>query len=139
MPNIFVKADCEIEVDFLEVKLVPEEWNSRKAEKICEDYGHPKCTIDFEIEGPEGPGSSVLFRIEEKDAISGGISVDKSSETKYTFTINGNFKSRIHKDGISLINAGQKPALEGVTRFRQSYTFEDRPTPAFEFSLKSFK
>ena len=139
MPNIFVKANCEIEVDFLEVKLVPEEWNSRKAEKICEDYGHPKCTIDFEIEGPEGPGSAVIFHIEEKDAISGGISVNNISETQYKFTINGTFKSRIHKEGISLINDGLKPTLESVTRFRKSYPFEERPSLNFEFSLKSFK
>jgi hypothetical protein len=139
MPNIFIKADCEIEVELPEVGWVSNEWKSQENERICNDYGHPKCTIDFSIENPDEPICPALIFVSNKDALDGGISVEALSETKYKFTIKGVFKSKIHKDGIALMIVGQKPLLVGVTRFRQAYNFEEPQATDCEFSLKKLK
>jgi hypothetical protein len=139
MPNIFVRANCEIDVELPEVGWVSDEWKSSENERICEEYDHPKCTINFRIENPEEPICPAIIYVGDKDAISGGIKVEMLSETKYKFTINGTFKSKIHKDGVALLNAGQRPVLEGVTRFRQGYDFEEPRATDCEFSLKPIK
>lgn len=139
MPNIFVKADCEIQVDLPEVGWVSDQWKSRENEQICEEYGHPKCTINFRIENPDEPICPVIIYVGDNEAIEGGISVEAQSETRYKFTIKGTFKSKIHKDGLPLLDTGQKPMLEGVTRFRQGYDFEEPQQTDCEFSLKKFK
>jgi hypothetical protein len=74
----------------------------------------------------------------DNDAIDGGISVEALSETKYKFTMKGLFKSSIHKDGVALLNSGQQPMLEGVSRFRQGYDFDEARSTDCEFSLKKF-
>jgi hypothetical protein len=138
MPNLFIKADCEILVELPEVGWTSDEWKSKENERICEDYGHPKCTIDFRIENPDEPICPALVFVSNNDAIDGGISVEALSETKYKFIIRGVFKSKMHKDGVALMNAGQKPMLGGVTRFRQGYSFEEPKATNCEFSLKKF-
>jgi hypothetical protein len=139
MPNIFVKADCEILVELPEVGWVSDQWKSQENEQICEEYGHPKCTINFRIENPNDPICPVIIHVGANQAIDGGISVKAQSETRYMFTIQGTFKSKIHKDGIPLLDAGQKPMLEGVTRFRHGYNFDEPRPTVCEFSLKKFK
>ena len=139
MPNIFIKADCEIEVELPEVGWTSGEWKSQENERICEDYGHPKCTINFRIENPNEPICPALVFVGDNDAVDGGISVEALSETKYKFTIKGVFKSKIHKDGVALLNSGQKPVLEGVSRFRHDYNFDEPRATDCEFSLKKLK
>lgn len=138
MPNIFIKADCEIEVELPEVGWTSDEWKSKENERICEDYGHPKCTINFRIENPDDPICPAMIYVGDNDAIDGGISVEALSETKYKFTMKGLFKSSIHKDGVALLNSGQQPMLEGVSRFRQGYDFDEARSTDCEFSLKKF-
>jgi hypothetical protein len=138
MPNIFIKADCEILIELPEVGWTSDEWKSEENERICEDYGHPKCTINFRIDNPDEPICPAVIYVGDIDAIDGGISVEALSETKYKFTMKGLFKSSIHKDGVALLNSGQKPMLEGVTRFRQGYDLEEPRATDCEFSLKKF-
>ena len=135
MPAVFVKAKADITVNLPKPGFMSY-WDSKKEERVCEDYNHPKCTINLEIENPIDPICPIMIHIGDKDAIDGGIFVTKNSPTSYTFKVDGIFKSSIHKDGVPFINAGVKPILKGVSRFRQGFAFEDPQTVDWVFSSK---
>ncbi len=137
MPNLFIKANAEIEVDLPEAGWMAD-WESSEAEEVCEEYGHPKCTINIRIEDPADSVSPVIVHIADRDAIDGSITVKRVDSKKYVFSINGTFKSSIHKNGVSLIDAGAVPSLEGVTRFREGFDFEEPRKVEWTFSTKKF-
>ena len=135
MPYVFIKVDTEVEVDLPKPNYMTD-WESAKAEKICEQYDHPKCTINLQIDDPNDSLSPILIHISDKDAITGSIAVNKVNSKKYIFTITGTFKSSIHKLGIPFIAAGFRQKLVGVTLFREGFSFDEHRTIDCIFSTK---
>lgn len=135
MPAVFVKGKADITVDLPEPGFMSE-WDSKEAEQDCEDYNHPKCTINLQIADPNDPISPITIYVGDKDALDGSISVTKNSPTSYTFKVDGTFKCSMHKDGVPLINAGVQPVLTGVSRFREEFSFEEPQQVDWTFSSK---
>ena len=138
MPSVYIKANQEIDVKWSENGRLSD-WESKAAEKICEKYGHPKCTIDLHIQDPEDPISPIPIYIRESDAISGGIKVIRVEDRHYKFIIDGIFKASIHKSGVPFVDAGAVPSLVSVTRFRESFPFEEPAPVSWEISSKKIK
>jgi hypothetical protein len=135
MPYLFIKADTEIEVELPKPNYM-KDWESAKAEKICDQYDHPKCTINLQIDDPNDSLSPILIHISDKDVLAGSLTVNKMSSKKYIFAINGTFKASIHKSGIPFIAAGIRPNLIGVTRFREGFSFDESRKVDWIFSTK---
>jgi hypothetical protein len=122
MPFIYVKADDEFIIEFPKPDYMTN-WDSASAESICENYGHPKSTIDFMIDDPNDPIQPMYISVASTEAYEGQLSSEKLSETSYKFKIHGKFKTSVHKDTVAAIKEGATPHLDGVTRFREGYIF----------------
>jgi hypothetical protein len=128
MPFIYVEADDEFIIEFPEPGYMTN-WDSASAESICEDYGHPKSTINFMIDNPDDPIQPMYISVASTEAYEGELSSEKLSETSYKFKIHGKFKTNVHKDTVTAIKEGATPSLDGVTRFREDYIFEENGKP----------
>lgn len=138
MPYIYIHAKDEFEVVLPEPDFMSD-WESAEAEHDCDSYDHPKVTINLKIEDRNDSISPARIYVADKDAIEGGISVKKLDGKTWRFSIAGKFKSSVHKSGINLINSGARPVVDGVTRFRQEFAFDDARDVAWEISLKPIK
>lgn len=131
MPFIYVEAEDEFIIELPEADFMSD-WDSPSAESICENYGHPKCTIDFMIDNPSDPIQPMYIAVASTEAYEGELISEKLSEKSYKFKIHGKFKTNVHKDTVAAIKEGASPRLEGVTRFREGYAFEDNNKPALK-------
>lgn len=123
MPFIYVEADDELIIKFPEPGYM-HDWDSTNAESICEKYGHPKFSINFKIDNPNDPIQPMYIFIANSEAYEGELQSEKTSETSYNFKIKGKFKTSVHKDTVVAVKDGATPYLDGVTRFREDYIFE---------------
>ena len=140
MPFVYIKAQANINVTLPESGFM-DEWDSPDALAVCLDYGHPQSTINFKIDNIEDPLQPMLVFVADIEAYEGSSSVIKIDDKTYIFEINGLFKSSVHKDTVKAIKEGIVPKLEGVTRYRQGYTFsgvdlESIDQGVWEFSVK---
>ncbi|MFD1510717.1 hypothetical protein [Lacimonas salitolerans] len=131
MPFIYVEAEDEFIIEFPEADFMSN-WDSPSAESICENYGHPKCTINFMIDNPSDPIQPMYIAVASTEAYEGELISEKLSEKSYKFKIHGKFKTNVHKDTVAAIKEGASPRLDGVTRFREDYMFEDNNKPALK-------
>jgi hypothetical protein len=143
MPFIYIKAQANIKVTLPEPGFM-DEWDNPEALAICVDYGHPQSTINFKIDNPEDPLQPMLVMVADTEVYAGFSSVTKIDDKTYMFEINGLFKSSVHKDTVKAVKEGIEPKLEGVTRYRQAYTFsganlESLDHGAWQFSAKKYK
>lgn len=131
MPFIYVEAEDEFTIELPEANYMSD-WDSASAESVCETYGHPKCTIDFFIDNPSDPIQPMYIAVANTEAYEGELISEKISETCYKFKIRGKFKTSVHKDTVAAVKEGSRPRLVGVTRFRESYVFEENNTPTLK-------
>ena len=123
MPWIYVQADEEIVVDLPEPGLMSD-WDDAEAEAICEQYGHPKSALNFQIDNVDDPGCPFWIYVGDIDAYDGELFSERLSETSYCFRIHGKFKTKVHKDTLAALKDGGLPYLESVIRFRAGFRYE---------------
>lgn len=120
MPFIYVRANASIEI-ILPSSGFMSDWDDLDALRVCEEYGHPRCTINFQIDDPEEPLRPMLIFVSDREAYEGGIEAEKIDGKTYRFSVDGLFKSSVHKDTLKSIKARVKPRFIGVTRYRQAF------------------
>jgi len=123
MPTLYVEATDELIVK-LENSEIMDDWGSSDAEKICDEYGHPKTSFNIVVENPDDPIAELLIFVSDKDCYEGTLNSEKVSDTEYKFSINGKFKVKAHKDVVAAVVGNAPFHLEGVSRFRQAYAFD---------------
>ena len=127
MSWIYVQANEEIVVELPEPGLMSD-WDDAEAEAICEQYGHSKSALNFQIDNPVNPSYPFWIYLGDNDAYDGNLLSEKLSETSYCFRINGKFKVKVHKDTLIALKEGGAPYLESVIRFRAGFRYEFNQT-----------
>lgn len=120
MPFIYVKAKASFDIVLPSDGFMPN-WDDLNALRVCEEYEHPKCTINFRIDDPENPLQPMLIFVSDREAYEGGMGAEKIDGKTYRFNVDGLFKSSVHKDTVKSIKSGKNPFFIGVTRYRYAY------------------
>jgi hypothetical protein len=137
MPFLYAlgKIVVRCPLDRKENAFIVKEWAAKQNEKVCEDYGHPKISFGFLIENPEEEISPWLFHLTDQDVDGGQVSYAKDGLT-YTFTADGKFKLKVHKDIPKLIDSGKIAACIDVAYMRHGHPGVEIVENSLKFSSK---
>ena len=137
MPFIYAtgKIVVRCSLDKKENDYIVNEWADKQNEKDCEDYGHPKISLEFEIINPEDSVSPWIWRLTDQDATEGRVDFEKDGLT-YTFTADGKFKLKVHKDIPKLIDTGKIGDCVSIAYLRHSHPGVEIVENSLKFSSK---
>lgn len=137
MPFIYAVGKIVVKcvLDKKENAFIVKEWAAKQNERDCEDYGHPKISLEFQIENPADEISPWEWRLTDQDADGGQVTCEKDGLT-YTFAADGKFKLKVHKDIPKLVDSGKIAACVGVAYLRHSHPGVDVVEDTLRFSSK---